>query len=151
MKPSVDLSIIICTHDRYDTLADSIASIEIQDCAPDRFELIVVDNSNDRATRQSFMEGLDISCNHTILIEDIAGLSRARNVGTRAAAGRIVAFMDDDARAVGHWASRVIATFDEHPQAGIAGGPGATDLADASATLAASLARGLFDDRRPRG
>jgi glycosyltransferase involved in cell wall biosynthesis len=120
---SIKLSVIICTHNRYHTLGDAIASIEIQDCPATDFELIVVDNSSDRIARQTFIDESDISCQHQIIAEEVAGLSRARNIGVRAARGEIVAFMDDDARAGGQWVVQLIDAFDRHLRAGIVGGP----------------------------
>lgn len=120
---TVELSVVICTHNRYHTLRDAIASLEIQDCAADRFELLVVDNSSDTQAQRRFMNGLDITCLHDYIVEGTAGLSRARNIGVRAARGHLVAFMDDDARACGQWVSRILEVFNDEPSAGIVGGP----------------------------
>jgi glycosyltransferase involved in cell wall biosynthesis len=120
---NVLLSVIICTYNRYQILGDAIASIEVQDCPADEFELIIVDNSTDLPGQRNFMDGLDISCNHKYIVEAIPGLSRARNIGVANATGGVVAFMDDDARPVGHWVSQLIADFADNPAIGIAGGP----------------------------
>jgi glycosyltransferase involved in cell wall biosynthesis len=120
---SIKLSVIICTHNRYQTLGEAIASIEIQECPAEEFELIIVDNSSDLVARQAFTDSLDIACQNTVIVEHTAGLSRARNVGVRAAQGEIVAFMDDDARAGAKWASQLIETFHREKRAGIVGGP----------------------------
>jgi glycosyltransferase involved in cell wall biosynthesis len=120
---SIDLSVVICTHNRYASLGEAIASIEIQDCPFEYFELIIVDNSTDQATKENFAANLDISCQNTIIFEDTAGLSRARNIGVRAAKGQVVAFMDDDARASSHWVTQLISAFHDNPRAAIIGGP----------------------------
>ena len=62
-------------------------------------------------------------CNNQIIFEPIAGLSRARNIGVRAARAPIVAFIDDDAIASRSWASEIVASFHRHPRAGVVGGP----------------------------
>ncbi len=120
---TTQLTVIICTHNRYAVLGEAIASIEIQDFPPDRLELIVVDNSTDIPGQRQFAENLDISCNHKYIIEPVPGLSRARNIGVAAAQGEIVAFMDDDALAGTNWVSRLAQGFADHPEAGVIGGP----------------------------
>jgi glycosyltransferase involved in cell wall biosynthesis len=120
---TVEISIIICTFNRYDVLTEAIAAIEQQDLDASRFELIVVDNSNDKNAQSQYREGLDIVCQHRYLIEDTPGLSRARNLGVRAASAPIVAFMDDDARPSTNWAASIIAAFAEFSDVAIVGGP----------------------------
>jgi len=121
MEPA--LSVVVCTRDRHALLAGALDSIDGQDCAADSFELVVVDNSSDVEARELFLRDLDLACASTYLCEDIPGLSRARNLGLRAARGRIVAFMDDDARAGPTWVSELISTFERFGRAGIVGGP----------------------------
>jgi glucosyl-dolichyl phosphate glucuronosyltransferase len=121
MKPQV--TVVICTFNRYDLLAKAIASTELQDFPDDGYELIIVDNSDDLAGRERFLDGLEITCNHRYLSEARPGLSRARNLGVSAASGEIVAFMDDDAKAEPDWLAHIADTFTHHERAGIAGGP----------------------------
>src|ERR1700730_12170655 len=120
---AIELSVIICTHNRYDVLRDAIASVEAQECSADLFELIIVDNSTDLNAQKTFLQNLNISCQHRLIVEPIPGLSRARNIGVRAAAASIVAFMDDDAEATRNWVSQILEAMRTHPQAAIAGGP----------------------------
>jgi glycosyltransferase involved in cell wall biosynthesis len=120
---ALELSVIICTHNRYDVLNDAIASVELQDCPADLYELIIVDNSTDLDAQSTFVKNLNISCQHRLIVEPIPGLSRARNIGVNAAAASIVAFMDDDAEATQRWAKQIIETMRTHPEAAIAGGP----------------------------
>jgi hypothetical protein len=88
------------------------------------FEIIVVDNSPDKAGAERFGQRYAGLSNLTYLVEPKPGLSNARNKGTAAALGRIVAFIDDDARACPSWAKELLhahAAFDG--RAGIVGGP----------------------------
>jgi len=117
------VSVITATHNRYATLRDAIASIELQDCDRALFELVVVDNSTDSAGREAFIADLDILCHHRYIVEPIPGVSRAVNIGVQAASGEIIAFLDDDARAGPGWIAQVIRTFAEQPEAGVIGGP----------------------------
>ncbi|MGO9743344.1 MAG: glycosyltransferase [Roseiarcus sp.] len=119
----VDLSIVICTHNRYEIVGNAIASIEMQDFPRNACELILVDNSTDLVGQANFLADLDITCPHQIVIEPVPGLSRARNAGVKAAKGRIVSFLDDDARAPTNWAAETVAVMNRHKSAAVVGGP----------------------------
>ena len=119
----VEISIIVCTHNRYDVLDAAILAIEAQDLPREAFELILVDNSTDATAQQSYLSRLDLLCEHQILIEAQPGLSRARNIGARAARAPIVAYVDDDAEPRPNWAAEMLAAFARHPKAGVIGGP----------------------------
>lgn len=123
-RPSrVELSAIICTHDRYDLLPEAIDSLLRQDTPPGVIEIIVVDNSTDQAAAADFARHYAGTAGLTYLVEAQPGLSNARNVGVAAARGGIVAFIDDDARAAPNWAGEMIAAHAAYPgQAGIVGG-----------------------------
>jgi glycosyltransferase involved in cell wall biosynthesis len=95
----IALSAVICTYNRYDLLPEAIESLVKQDGPVDLFEIIVVDNSPDQAGATRFGQRYSGLSNLTYLVEPKPGLSNARNKGTAVALGRIVAFIDDDARA----------------------------------------------------
>src|SRR5690242_12339303 len=119
----IALSAVICTHNRYDLLPEAIESLVQQDVPAGLFEIIVVDNSPDQGGAARFGKRYEGLSNLTYLVEPTLGLSNARNIGTAAALGRIVAFIDDDARACPSWAKELLhahAVFDG--RAGIVGG-----------------------------
>ena len=123
-EQEIALSAVICTYNRYDLLSEAIESLLKQDVPADLFEIIVVDNSPDQAGATRFGERYSGRSNLTYLVEPKPGLSNARNKGTAAALGRIVAFIDDDARASPSWAKELLhahAVFGG--RAGIVGGP----------------------------
>ena len=123
-RGEIALSAVICTYNRYDLLPEAIESLVKQDVPPGLFEIIVVDNSPDPAGAARFGQRYAGFSNLTYLIEPKPGLSNARNKGMAAALGRIVAFIDDDARACPSWAKELLhahAVFDG--RAGIVGGP----------------------------
>jgi GT2 family glycosyltransferase/glycosyltransferase involved in cell wall biosynthesis len=123
-RGEIALSAIICTYNRYDLLPEAIDSLLEQDVPAGLLEIIVVDNSPDQAGAARFGQRYAGLSNLTYLIEPKPGLSNARNIGTAAALGRIVAFIDDDARACQSWAQELLhahAAFDG--RAGIVGGP----------------------------
>lgn len=120
----IALSAVICTYNRYDLLPAAIVSLIQQDIPAGSLEIIVVDNSPDQSGAARFAQRYAGLSNLTYLVERKPGLSNARNIGAAAALGRIVAFIDDDARACPLWAKELLhahAAFDG--RAGIVGGP----------------------------
>ena len=102
----------------------AIESLVKQDLPTDLFEVIVVDNSLDQAGAKRFGQRYAGLSNLTYLVEPNTDLSNARNKGIAAALGRIVAFIDDDARACASWAKELLhahAAFDGRAE--IVGGP----------------------------
>ena len=123
-RGEIALSAVICTYNRYDLLPEAIESLVKQNVPAGLFEIIVVDNSPDQAGAARFGQRYAGLSNLTYLVEPKPGLSNARNKGTAAAIGRIVAFIDDDARACPSWAKELLhahSVFDG--RAGIVGGP----------------------------
>jgi glycosyltransferase involved in cell wall biosynthesis len=114
----IALSAIICTYNRYELLPGAIDSLVEQDVPAGLLELIVVDNSPDQAGAARFAQRYAGLSNLTYLVEPKPGLSNARNIRTAAALGRIVAFIDDDARACPSWAKELLdahAAFEGRP------------------------------------
>jgi len=120
------ISVVICTYsaDRWDDLAAAVASIESQTLAPD--ELILVIDHNPRLA-----ERVRLRFRSARVVENEAerGLSGARNAGSRAAGGELVAFLDDDAVAAPDWLERLVAAY----RPGVLGVGGAADPAWPSA------------------
>jgi glycosyltransferase involved in cell wall biosynthesis len=104
--------VVICAHspERLDDLCAAVASVLAQSHRP--AELLVVVDHNDGLCR-SAIERLG---NGDPLVEVVAstgpkGLSGARNSGTELAAGEIVAYLDDDARAAPDWIELLVAPY----------------------------------------
>src|SRR5881396_91727 len=109
------ISVVVSTLNGAATLRDTLAGLEQLDY-PD-YEVIVVNDGSTDATPQIASEY------HVRLISTKnQGLSAARNVGTRAAAGDIVAFIDDDAYPEIHWLRFLALAFMEGKYVGV-GGP----------------------------
>jgi len=100
----MDISAIICTRNRATTLMQCLTSvIAALNESGAKCELIVVDNGSTDSTSQlvrDYAVSLSDSAQISIRLvqEPLAGLSRARNAGLRAATGEIIAFTDDDCR-----------------------------------------------------
>lgn len=117
-----DLSIIICTYSRYGLLRDNLTLLSNIGYT-NRYEVLVVDNTDDARQRSAFADECRRSF-PSIQVLDSAppGLSRARNVGLKAARSQVIAYLDDDAYPREGWAESLLASFSD-PSILWAGGP----------------------------
>jgi GT2 family glycosyltransferase len=118
-----EITAAICTYNRYDVLPDAIASLANQALDPDSLEILIIDNSADRAGQSDYWAAHEIPTNARLLVDTTAGLSRARNTALRASRASVIAFLDDDAVAMPEWCPSLVDSFRTHPDAGIVGGP----------------------------
>jgi glycosyltransferase involved in cell wall biosynthesis len=112
MVPHV--TVIICTRDRAAQLAACLDAVVCQRYP--RFDILVVDNGS--------ADPVDDICRQrgaACIIESVAGLTKARNAGARAAQGEIVAYIDDDAIAEPGWLAALAREFDDPAVAAVAG------------------------------
>lgn len=116
--PAAELSVVICAYtlDRWTQLVEAVESVRVR---PEVNEVVVVIDHEDRllALARGRWPGITILPNVSQ-----RGLSGARNTGVEAAAGRIVAFLDDDAVAEPQWAQRLLAAFELPDVVGVGGG-----------------------------
>ncbi|MGH3067196.1 MAG: glycosyltransferase [Streptosporangiaceae bacterium] len=103
------ISVVICTRDRPEQLASCLRSVGQQEYP--RFEVLVIDNapSTDKV-RALAGAGLD-RVPLRYVREPRPGLSWARNAGAAAAAGEIIAYLDDDEEPDRHWLAGLAAGF----------------------------------------
>jgi GT2 family glycosyltransferase len=90
----VDISVVIPTYNRLDTLRHVIPTLLQQDVPQDRYELLVCDSNSNDGTAE-YLAALAAS-NVRHLPGPYGGRAAARNAGLRAARGRIVLFNDAD-------------------------------------------------------
>jgi glycosyltransferase involved in cell wall biosynthesis len=106
-------SVIVCTRDRVDRLADCVTAVLGQDY-PD-FEVIVVDNAPASDAVASLMSRLRAAGTRGVplrhVVEPRPGLSWARNAGLAAASGVVVAYLDDDEHPDRHWLAELARGF----------------------------------------
>lgn len=118
----VEISAIICTHNRAAYLGAAIDSLLNQDCAATiPFEVVVVDNASTDRTRE-VVEGRLSNPRLRYVYEATTGLSVARNAGAQAARSNLLAYLDDDAEASPQWLRMLCAAFAENDRLAIAGG-----------------------------
>lgn len=106
------ISVVVCTFNRADMLADCLRSLVEQSLDKGCYEVIVVDNNSTDNTRdiaESFIKELP---NFRLVTEQVQGLAHARNRGWVEARGEYVAYIDDDGRAVPDWLDRIVKSFE---------------------------------------
>lgn len=115
------ISVVICTRNREHCLATAMQSVVDQTVAPDRFELIVVDNASTDRTSET-VRRFTSHPNVRYEFEGEPGLCRARNTGWQRARGRYVIYLDDDTVARPGWLQAALAGFALDPRIGVIGG-----------------------------
>jgi glycosyltransferase involved in cell wall biosynthesis len=96
---SPEISVVVPTYRRADRLRRLVDALARQTLAPDRWELIVVDDCSDDDEVDRVLTTLDelVPCDATALrTPRNGGPAPARNLGWRAAHAPVIAFIDDD-------------------------------------------------------
>ena len=109
-------SVILCTYNRAGLLKRSLESLVRQTIAPERIEIIVVDDGSDDGT-QDIVNGIvkEHPFVKLVSVEENSGPSRARNLGLVSSNGKYVLFTDDDCIAKPDWAEIMCETLAHHP------------------------------------
>lgn len=117
------ITVIVCTHNRCESLKDTVRSLQQQNFPASDYEIIVVDNNSTDNT-EAIVGGLSSSSAARVeyLFERMLGLSLARNRGVAHAKGEIVAFIDDDAVADATWLLNLTRVYEEEKEAVCVGG-----------------------------
>jgi glycosyltransferase involved in cell wall biosynthesis len=119
-----DLSIIVCTRDRCESLERNLRSID-EMIGPQevRWEVIIVDNnSKDRTKEVAEIFVKNQSDRYRYVLERRQGKSFALNTGIKAARGQIVAFTDDDCIVSKQWVSSILTEFTTDQDLAVLGG-----------------------------
>lgn len=116
-------SVIVCTLNRCDLLDGCLASLAVQQLAPNDFEVVVVDNGSTDGTQGVVERWMNSVENVRLEFEPAIGLSRARNAGIRVARGDVVAFLDDDAVATEGWLAALLDGYSRWPGVAAVAGP----------------------------
>jgi glucosyl-dolichyl phosphate glucuronosyltransferase len=124
--PSVDASVLIATFNRASLLDDTLASLAmLRTSAALRWEVVIVDNNSTDDTQAvvgRHQRTFPVALRY--LFEAKQGRSSALNTGIAAAAGRVIAFTDDDVRVETGWLDAACgALANDDARVGYAGGP----------------------------
>ena len=118
----MDVSIIVCTYNRADSLRDTLRALNQQKAAPTRrWEVIVVDNNSKDHTRKVVDEAQREWPLLRYEFERAQGLSHARNKGIVVAQGDVLLFTDDDVLPEPDWLETTLAGMTKY-QADACGG-----------------------------
>jgi glycosyltransferase involved in cell wall biosynthesis len=120
--PDLDVSVVVASHGRAERLPALLDSLAEQTLDAGRWELVVV-HIYEPAVAREVLDGhpLRRQLRHLTVDASVARPSLQRNVGWRAARGRLIAFIDDDCRAHPEWLKRLVQRFDVYPGAIVQG------------------------------
>jgi succinoglycan biosynthesis protein ExoM len=110
----ITTSVVIPTYRRPLDLARAIGSVLAQQDVVTAYEIIVVDNDPDGSAEPAVRA---IAAQSHVPLHYVSeprpGISHARNTGVEHAAGRYLAFLDDDEEADPRWLAHFLATLDQ--------------------------------------
>ncbi|HVA37204.1 MAG TPA: glycosyltransferase [Candidatus Dormibacteraeota bacterium] len=92
----MDISVVIPTYNRIDTLRHVIPALLRQDISADRYEIVVADSNSNDGTAEYLAEISDRDERLRHVPGPYTGRAGARNAGIRAARGAVVLFTDAD-------------------------------------------------------
>jgi glycosyltransferase involved in cell wall biosynthesis len=118
------VSVVVASHARHLRLRWLLNALEEQTLPPERWELIVVhDYDGETAARVLDRHPLGESgtLRHIAIEPGTGSPSRQRNIGWRAAAAPLVAFVDDDCRADPSWLEELVSVAEGAPGAVVQG------------------------------
>jgi len=112
------ISLVVCTRDRPQDLAECLKAISVLEPAP--LEVLIIDNApSTDASRRLVAEHYP---QFRYVLEPQPGLDVARNRGIREAQGEVIAFTDDDVVVDSFWISALQTAFAEDPSLGLVTG-----------------------------
>lgn len=111
----MNISLIICTYNRAESLKDTLICLKQQKIPIDsNFEIIVVDNNSSDKTFEIVAELQETWPNLNYEFEKQQGLSFARNNGIRCSKGDILFFTDDDVLPEPDWIEKVLIGLEKY-------------------------------------
>jgi glycosyltransferase involved in cell wall biosynthesis len=144
----MDLSLVIATRNRGEFLPSMLESLRRVSSSL-QWEVIFVDNGSSDATAKvlaAFQRSFAIPVR--VLTEPRPGAGRARNVGWRAAKGRIIGFIDDDCYPAPDYIDQIESCFAASGMGFIGGRILLHDPADLRITIQEATERVLLPPRR---
>lgn len=131
------ISVVVPTSGRPSYLERCLAALAAAECPPERYEVIVVDDSGgDEIGGVASRFGGPVE--PRVVIPERTGPSAARNAGAFAARGEFVAFTDDDCEPAPGWLPAIEGALASNPGAAV-GGRTRNGVPDDSAAAASQL------------
>lgn len=109
----MQISVVIPTYQRPQTVAHTVRSIFAG--SYESFEIIVVDQSRDEASRVA-LAGFMADPRFRYIKTPRRGAAAARNLGIAAGKGELIVFTDDDVTAEAGWLTKIAAEFHAEPE-----------------------------------
>jgi len=110
----MDISVIVPTYNRTDSLFNTLSSLKNQSLSQDNYEIIVVDNNDIEDISQKIKDSLKCQSDQFIYIQEKnIGLHNARHAGAKIAKGEILAYTDDDAIYDSFWISEILKPYSD--------------------------------------
>lgn len=122
MGSAPEISVIIPTLNRADSLARLLEALQMQTLPKDRFEVIVVNNSSTDHTTEVCERFAPRFGRFQVINEQTPGLLAGRHAGWRAAGADVLTFCDDDIEPTPLWLETVVGVFSSHAGVVIVGG-----------------------------
>jgi glycosyltransferase involved in cell wall biosynthesis len=110
-----ELSVVVATHNRAQRLDELLTALEAQTLAPDRFEVVVVDDGSRDSTPEVLAAERTITV-RTLVHPQGRGPATARNRGWRQATAERIVFTDDDCVPSAGWLDALLAVSRERPE-----------------------------------
>jgi glycosyltransferase involved in cell wall biosynthesis len=114
----MNISVIICTRNRHETIGQAVESVA--NCDYKGFDIHIMDQSTDKLTENivtelagKYQQVCPIVYHHL----SKAGLSAAYNTGMRVTTNEIMAFTDDDVIVPADWLTQIEKVFEKEPDA----------------------------------
>jgi glycosyltransferase involved in cell wall biosynthesis len=114
--PAREISVTVPTRGRAQHMRECITSILA--CGGPPFEVIVVDQSDDRFTEEALAPLLE-DTRLRYMRTETRGVCAARNIGIAESRGEILVCTDDDCRAAPDWLERLSEVFARRPEAAV--------------------------------
>jgi len=106
------LSVVVPSYNSHPTIKKCIESLLKQEIEAD-YEIIVVDSSSDEGVAEILKEFPEVKLYR---FRKRLNAGQARNIGTKASRGDIIAFIDSDCVAPENWLKRILDDFNRYPQ-----------------------------------
>jgi glycosyltransferase involved in cell wall biosynthesis len=147
MAPQV--SLIICTRNRAEQLRAALNYVRDLEAPLGGWELVIVDNGSTDSTQEVIHSfALSAPCPVVNVYEPNRGLSRARNTGIARAAGRLLAFTDDDCYVRRDYLVQLCSVFEDSGADYVGGRVVLHDASDAAVTIKDVLTPEVIEPRR---